>query len=176
MIARLIGPRRSRQAIVAACCLVGAFSRAVQGQVIPGVGMPGADSRTQAAAYRLEVQGELMAVLNDWSRFAEQAESAALATLYTESAKSVATGVADASGPGEIVPQLRLLSLHGAQVGVTVTDFDTSGDIGYVSCSLVLQPTPRGGPAATTTARATFVLVRDFRGRWHIRHQVISLP
>ena len=164
--------RRSLLLGVIVCC---ALSSRAWAQVIPGIGMARADSRTEATAYRGRVHDELTAVLAEWSRFAEQRDSTGLWQLYTEGARSRATGVEDATGPGGILQQLRALRVEGAQVYFTVDDFDTSGDFGYLASSLTLQPTARGGPASTTEARAVFVMLRDFRGKWHIRHQSIAL-
>jgi ketosteroid isomerase-like protein len=73
-----------------------------------------------------------------------------------------------------VVRQLWTRSFRGAQVNLTIDDFDTSSDLGFMTCTLTLQPTPNGGPAATTEARGMFVMLRDFRGRWHIRSQSIT--
>ena len=164
--------RRSLLFGVIVCCALSTRARA---QVIPGIGMARADSRSEATAYRGRVHDELTAVLAEWSRCAEQRDSVGLVQLYTEAARSRATGVEDATGPGGILQQLRVLRVEGAQVYFTVDDFDTSGDFGYLASSLTLQPTGQGGPASTTEARAVFVMLRDFRGRWHIRHQSIAL-
>ena len=150
--------------------------RAAGAQVIPGVALGRADARGEADAYRSRVHDELTAVLSEWSRLAERRDSVALAALYTEGAKASATGADDAIGPHGVVRQLWALRFGGAQVYATVDDFDTSGDFGYVAGSLTLQPTSSGGPLATTEARVVFILLRDFRGRWHIRHQSIVLP
>ena len=164
--------RRSLLLGVLVCCALSTRARA---QVIPGIGMARGDSRTEATAYRGRVHDELTAVLAEWSRCAEQRDSVGWLQLYTDAARSRATGVEDATGPGGILQQLRALRLEGAQVYFTVDDFDTSGDFGYLASSLTLQPTGQGGPASTTEVRAVFVMLRDFRGRWHIRHQSIAL-
>ncbi|HET7188542.1 MAG TPA: hypothetical protein VFI52_10320 [Gemmatimonadaceae bacterium] len=164
-----------RRAILLGLVVCCALPRDVRAQVIPGIGMTRADSRAEATAYRGRVHDELTAVLAEWSRCAEQRDSVGLSQLYTEAARSRATGVEDAAGPGGILVQLRALKVEGAQVYFTVDDFDTSGDFGYLASSLTLQPTGQGGPASTTEARAVFVMLRDFRGRWHIRHQSIAL-
>jgi ketosteroid isomerase-like protein len=155
--------------------LLGAVAPSARAQVIPGVAMSRADARAEGEAYRSSVHNELMAIVNEWSRLAERKDSAGLAALYSGGAKSSATGVDDASGPASIVQQLWRLHVAGAQTYFTVDDFDTSGDIALVAGVLTLQPTVQGGPSATTEARAIFVMLRDSRGRWHIRHQSIAV-
>jgi ketosteroid isomerase-like protein len=155
--------------------LLGAFAPRARAQVIPGVAMSRADARAEGEAYRSSVHNELMAVVSEWSRLAERRDSAGLAALYSGVAKSSATGVDDASGAASIVRQLWRLHVAGAQTYFTVDDFDTSGDIALVAGVLTLQPTTQGGPAATMEARAIFVMLRDSRGRWHIRHQSIAV-
>lgn len=164
-----------RRSILLGVLVCGALAPGARAQVIPGIGMARGDSRTEATAYRGRVHDELTAVLAEWSRCAEQRDSVGLSQLYTEAARSRATGIEDATGPGGVVQQLRALKVEGAQVYFAIDDFDTSGDFGYLASSLTLQPTAQGGPASTTEARAVFVMLRDFRGRWHIRHQSIAL-
>ena len=169
-----------RHALVA-LLLVGAATT-VESQVIPGQSGFGHDSRSELAVYHAQVREELMTMVTHWAGAWEKRDTSQLAAHYLESSRSliagsvVARGATDAIGSQPIALQLARSPLGGGRISVTFDDMEVSGDLAMVSATMTFEPTPTGGPAVTTSARVTFAILRDDRGRWHIRSQSIVIP
>ena len=90
------------------------------------------------------------------------------------SMKVSAAPVINAAGrPLGVVSQLYKTPLAGAELAITVDDFDMSGDLAFVTCIVVAKSDP--ADAAPKLVRSVFVFrFDDWHNQWKVREHVID--
>jgi ketosteroid isomerase-like protein len=145
----------------------------MQAQGIAAVALPkSGDDPT--AIYHAKVREALTTVLQSWTESLEKKDSAAIASAYARNVRSLVGDGAEAVTPGAVVAQLYKTPLAGAQLTITVDDFDMSGEMAFVTCVLVAK----SGPADSVPelVRSVFVFrFDDWHNRWQVREQIINL-
>lgn len=145
-----------------------------QNQRFPGV--PGGDGFSAAAAraeYYADVMYHTNELITDWRRFWAVDDVERLLDLYTEDATLVYAGEPPVRGRDAIRERLDSLLRVSGEVQASLSDFDASGRMGFVSGLLTLSMS-NGQRTWTTTGLHVTVLIR--RGRhWRIRSQLVRL-
>jgi ketosteroid isomerase-like protein len=165
--------KQSRPYKTALACLTLSLSTgALHAQGIAAVAVPQSGDNP-AAIYHAKVRETITTVLQNWTESLEKKDSVATASAYAANARSLLGGVAEAVTPAAVVRQLYKTPLAGAQLAITVDDFDMSGEMAFVTCVLVAKT----GPADSVPylIRSVFVFrFDDWHNRWQVREQVID--
>jgi len=126
------------------------------------------------AVYHAKVREELTSALQKWVESLEHRDSVATASLYAANARSLIGDEGEAITPLAVVRQLYKTPLAGAQLAITVDDFDMSGELAFVTCVLVAKT--GSADAAPALVRSVFVFrFDDWHNQWKVREQVIHL-
>lgn len=160
-----------RSALVGLAVVVVAGS--LQAQGLAAVALP-KSGENPTAVYHAKVREAITTVLQSWTESLEKKDSAAIASAYARNVRSLVGDGAEAVSPGAVVAQLYKTPLAGAQLTITVDDFDMSGEMAFVTCILVAK----SGPADSVPelVRSVFVFrFDDWHDRWQVREQVINL-
>jgi ketosteroid isomerase-like protein len=144
---------------------------AVDAQGLASVALPkSGDDPT--AIYHAKVREELTSALQKWVESLEHRDSVATASVYAANARSLLGAEGEAITPLGVVRQLYKTPLAGAQLAITVDDFDMSGDLAFVTCILVAKT--GDSDATPKLVRSVFVFrFDDWRNQWKVREQVI---
>jgi len=144
---------------------------AVDAQGLASVAIPkSGDDPT--AIYHAKVREELTSALQKWVESLEHRDSVATASVYAANARSLLGAEGEAITPLGVVKQLYKTPLAGAQLAITVDDFDMSGELAFVTCILVAKT--GDSDAAPKLVRSVFVFrFDDWRNQWKVREQVI---
>ena len=150
--------------------VLGASSLHAQGLVDLAVPKSGVNA---VSVYRAKVRESVTTALDLWAKSLEHRDSLATAAFYTANARSVIGGEPEAITPPSIVEQLYKTSLAGAFVDVTVKDFDMSGDLAFVSTTLIV---PSGPVNSIPAFHQSLFIFRfdDWHNRWQVREQLID--
>jgi hypothetical protein len=142
------------------------------GQGLASVAVPkSGDNPT--AIYRAKVREALTTVLQNWTESLERKDSLATASAYAANARSLLGDAGEAVTPASVMRQLYKTPLAGAELAITVDDFDMSGDLAFVTCVLVAKTGPID--SAPSLIRSVFVFrFDDWHNRWQVREQVID--
>src|SRR4029079_9398494 len=106
---------------------------AVDAQGLASVALPkSGDDPT--AIYHAKVREELTSALQKWVESLEHRDSVATASVYAANARSLIGDEGEAITPLAVVRQLYKPPLAGAQLAITVDDFDMSGELAFVTC------------------------------------------
>ncbi len=125
------------------------------------------------AVYHAKVREELTTVLQKWAESLEHRDSVATASVYAANARSLLGDLGEAVTPLGVVSQLYKTPLAGAELAITVDDFDMSGDLAFVTCIVVAKSDP--ADAAPKLVRSVFVFrFDDWHNQWKVREQVID--
>jgi hypothetical protein len=125
------------------------------------------------AVYHAKVREELTSVLQKWTESLARRDSVATASAYAANARSLLGDQGEAVSPAAVVKQLYKTQLAGAQLAITVDDFDMSGELAFVTCILVAKTGASDAPP--TLVRSVFVFrFDDWHNRWRVREQVID--
>lgn len=125
------------------------------------------------AVYHAKVREELTTALQKWAESLERRDSVATASAYAANARSLFGDLGEAITPLGVVRQLYKTPLAGAELAITVDDFDMSGDLAFVTCILVAKT--ESTDAAPKLVRSVFVFrFDDWRNQWKVREQIIS--
>jgi hypothetical protein len=126
------------------------------------------------AVYHAKVREELTTALQKWAESLERRDSVATASAYAANARSLLGAEGEALTPLGVVAQLYKTPLAGAQLAITVDDFDMSGELAFVTCVLVARTGP--ADAVPSLVRSVFVFrFDDWHNRWKIREQLIHI-
>ncbi|HJQ54563.1 MAG TPA: hypothetical protein VJ825_12045 [Gemmatimonadaceae bacterium] len=124
------------------------------------------------AVYHAKVREELTTVLQKWTESLERRDSVATASAYAANARSLLGDLGEALTPLGVVRQLYTTPIAGAQLAITVDDFDMSGELAFVTCILVVKTGAADVPPALV--RSVFVFrFDDWHNQWKVREQVI---
>jgi ketosteroid isomerase-like protein len=122
-----------------------------------------------AAVYRARVRQTITATLQQWTEAMRRGDSAGAASMYTDNARSYIEDLPDAEKRAEVMTQLFKTTLPGAQISLTIEDFDVGGEMAFVSSLIVAQ---RPTDPAPVRIRSVFIFrFDDWRSKWQVREQ-----
>ncbi|HEY1953398.1 MAG TPA: nuclear transport factor 2 family protein [Gemmatimonadaceae bacterium] len=125
------------------------------------------------AIYHAKVREALTTVLQKWTEALEKRDSAAIASAYADNVRSLIGDGSEAVTRSAAVKQLLKTPLAGAQLAITVDDFDMSGEMAFVTCVLVAKT--GSADSAPAFVRSVFVFrFDDWHNRWQVREQVLD--
>jgi hypothetical protein len=154
------------------CLAVSLIAGSLHAQGLAAVAVPKSGDNP-VAIYRAKVREALTTVLQNWTQSLEKRDSVGTATAYAANARSLIGNAAEAVTPAAVVKQLYGTPLAGAELAITVDDFDMGGDMAFVTCVLVAKTGP--ADSAPTLVRSVFVFrFDDWHNRWQVREQFID--
>jgi len=122
-----------------------------------------------AAVYRARVRQSVTAALQHWTEAMQRGDSAGAASIYTDNARSYIEDLPDAENKSAVISQLFKTSLAGAQLSLTIEDFDVGGEMAFVTSRIVAQ---RPGDPAPVQLRSVFIFRFDnWHSVWQVREQ-----
>jgi len=144
----------------------------VHAQGLAGVAIPKSGD-DPAAVYHAKVRELITTALQKWTQSLERKDSAAVASLYAVNVRSIIGDEVEAVTPAGVVKQLYKTPLPGAQLAITIDDFDMSGEMAFVTCILVARG--ESADAVPAFIRSVFVFrFDDWHERWQVRQQTID--
>jgi len=149
-----------------------ASSAHAQNQGLAGValGRPGDNA---VAVYHAKVREQVTTLLQKWTESLEHRDSLTTASIYTANARSFMGNLPEAASADAVVKQLYRTTLPGAQLALTVDDFEMSGELAFVTSVLVAKA--NAPDAAPSYIRSLFVFrFDDWHNRWQVREQFLD--
>jgi len=149
-----------------------AHSAHAQNQGLAGVAL-GRPADNAVAVYHAKVREQVTTLLQKWTESLAHRDSAATASIYTANARSFMGNLPEAATAEAIVKQLYKTTLPGAQLALTVDDFEMSGELAFVTSVLVAKVD--APDAAPSYIRSLFVFrFDDWHNRWQVREQFLD--
>jgi ketosteroid isomerase-like protein len=149
-----------------------ASSAHAQNQGLAGVAL-GKTGDNAVAVYHAKVREQVTTLLQKWTESLEHKDSAATVSVYTANARSFMGKLPEAATADAVVTQLYKTTLPGAQLALTVDDFEMSGELAFVTSVLVVKAD--APDAAPSYIRSLFVFrFDDWRNRWQVREQFLD--
>jgi ketosteroid isomerase-like protein len=143
-----------------------------QAQGLAGVAL-GKTGDNAVAVYHAKVRELVTTLLQKWTESLEHKDSVTTASIYTANARSFMGDLPEAATAAAVVKQLYKTTLPGAQLALTVDDFEMSGDLAFVTSVLVAKVD--APDAAPSYIRSLFVFrFDDWRNKWQVREQFLD--
>ncbi len=125
-----------------------------------------------AAVYRARVRQSVTSALQRWTEAMQRGDTAGAASIYTDNVRSYIEDLPDAENKSAVMSQLFRTSLPGAQVSLTIEDFDVGGEMAFVTSLIVAQ---RPGDPAPVRIRSVFIFRFDnWHSVWQVREQLFD--
>jgi len=151
--------------------ILSACSASLSAQGLAAIAVPRENGNPEAA-YHAKVRDAVTAVLQSWAQSLEQKDSVATARAYTGNARSHIGELPESSSPLGIVRALFKTPLAGSHMAITVDDFDMSGELAFVTGTVVAY---RGDDSAPAYVRSLFIFrFDDWHNRWQVREQFLN--
>ena len=143
-----------------------------QAQGLAGVAL-GKTGDNAVAVYHAKVRELVTTLLQKWTESLEHKDTVVTASMYTANARSFMGDLPEAATAAAVVKQLYKTTLPGAQLALTVDDFEMSGDLAFVTSVLVAKVD--APDAAPSYIRSLFVFrFDDWRNKWQVREQFLD--
>jgi ketosteroid isomerase-like protein len=158
--------------LIVVAFLFTASSANAQAQGLAGVAL-GKTGDNAVAVYHAKVRELVTTLLQKWTESLEHKDTVATASMYTANARSFMGDLPEAATAAAVVKQLYKTTLPGAQLALTVDDFEMSGDLAFVTSVLVAKVD--APDAAPSYIRSLFVFrFDDWRNKWQVREQFLD--
>lgn len=146
-------------------------STSLRAQGLASIAVP-RENINPEVAYHAKVREAVTLVLQNWAQALEAKDSVATARTYTANARSHIGELPESTSPLGVVRQLFATPLAGSHMAITIDDFDMSGELAFVTGTVVAY---KGDDSAPAYVRSLFIFrFDDWRNRWQVREQFLN--